>query len=118
MMSRYWKTACRAALSAGVLAALLGGCVIATESHPRAAGASEGPGGAASCMRSADGSSVACGSRAITCEQSGDGRRVACGGQATYCLKSSAGNDVACGGRAIICDQSSDGRAVACGGSR
>jgi hypothetical protein len=118
MMSGYWKTVWRAALSAAALASLLGGCVIATESHPRTAGVSEGPGGATSCLRSADGGSVACGGRAATCEQSSDGRRVACGGLATYCLRSSAGNDVACGGRAVICDQSSDGKAVACGGER
>jgi len=118
MMSRYWKTACRAALSAGVLAALLGGCVIATESHPRAAGAPDGRGGATICDKSADGARVACGGRATVCEQSADGRRVACGGLATYCLKSSSGNDVACGGLATYCERSSDGSAVACGGER
>lgn len=118
MMSRYWKAACRAALSAGALAALLGGCVIATESHPRAAGAPEGRSGATFCDQSADGARVACGGRATVCQQSADGRRVACGGLATYCLKSASGNDVACGGLATYCDKSSDGSAVACGGGR
>lgn len=115
MMSRYWKTACRAALSAGVLATLLAGCVIATDSHPRAA--AEGRGGAGICEQSADGRQVACGGRATTCEQSSDGLRVACGGMATYCLKSASGQDVACGGQATYCDKSSDGSAVACGGA-
>ena len=118
MMSGYLKTACRAALSAGVLAALLGGCVIATESHPRTAAASDARGGASICDKSADGARVACGGRATVCEQSADGRRVACGGLATYCLKSASGADVACGGLATYCEKSSDGSAVACGGGR
>lgn len=115
-MSTDWKTACRAVLCAAALAATLGGCVIATGSHPQGAAGADGRSGASFCEKSADGSHVACGGRATTCEQSADGRHVACGGMATTCLKSSSGNDVACGGLATYCDKSSDGSAVACGG--
>jgi hypothetical protein len=113
MMSTYWKSACRTALSAAALVALLGGCVIAAGGHPEG---TSGQDGASFCEKSADGNRVACGGRATMCEQSADGRRVACGGLANYCLKSSSGNDVACGGRATYCEKSSDGSAVACGG--
>jgi hypothetical protein len=115
MKFTYWKSVCRAALSAAAIAALLGGCVIAAGTHTQGA---SGPGGASFCEKSADGSRVACGGRATTCEQSADGRHVACGGLANYCLKSSSGNEVACGGVATYCDKSSDGSAVACGGGR
>jgi hypothetical protein len=52
------------------------------------------------CQSSADGSAVACGSKATYCESSRDGSAVACGGMATYCESSSDGSAVACGGMA------------------
>lgn len=99
---------------ATVFAAMLGGCVIATDTRP-APRAGE-PGGASYCEKSSDGSAVACGGQATYCESSSDGRQVACGGLATFCQKSSNGEEVACGGKATYCEKSKDGRKVACGG--
>ena len=116
MMPTRFLAALRGVFSMAAMAALLGGCVIATDSHPRATVAPQARGGAAHCELSADGRQVACGGQASVCQQSSDGRRVACGGLATYCLRSADGATVACGGQATYCDKSSNGSAVACGG--
>ena len=100
-------------LGAATMAALLGGCVIATESHPRVADKAAA-GGATYCESAAR--AVASGRRATVCEQSRDGHHVACGGMATFCQQSSSGDDVACGGQASFCEKSKDGHKVACGG--
>jgi len=97
MMPKHVWAACRGVLAMSAVAALLGGCVIATESHPRAA-APQARGGATFCEQSGDGRRVACGGQATVCQQSADGRHVACGGQATYCERSANASAVACGG--------------------
>jgi len=113
-MSTPWTHFGRLAF-ATLLAASLGGCVIAADSRPAPASAQEA-GGASFCEKSGDGTAVACGGRATFCEQSADGRQVACGGLATFCQTSSSGQDVACGGKATYCEKSGDGKKVACGG--
>jgi len=96
-MNAPWMDIGRKASGAALLAMALGGCVIATDSRPRAADSVADSGAAAFCQQSSDGKMVACGGKATFCEQSSDGRKVACGGQASHCEVSTDGRATACG---------------------